>query len=624
MRINIFDMFLGFSLILCASISLLCPSEVTAELPNLLWITSEDNNVQWVGCYGYPNADTPRIDQLANEGFRYTHCFATTPVCGPQRSTWITGVHAVSMGTQPMRSRYLIPHDKIPYTADALRRAGYYCINHNKTDYNIGGRNDQDCWDSTPVNAKGEIDYQALAQHQPFFAIVNLTHSHESSAHGSVDDSHHLPEKVTLAPYHPDLPVIRKNYAKYQDAVRRMDTRVGRNLDAIRDAGLKNKTIVIYNSDHGGVLPRSKRFLLDSGIHCPLIIRIPKNFKSLYPADHPGDTVGRIVSFIDLPKTWLSLAGAKIPDVMQGRIFLGMQQDPPRDFAVAYRDRMDERYDAARAIRDKRYLYIRHMMPYIPRGQYLAYLWRAPTAGAWQAHHQAGKTNAITGRFFRPKPIEELYDTLQDPHSIHNLAANPKYKNVVRTMRHELQEWQLQYFDAGLLPESEMVYRAAKNGITIYEMIRNPQLYPLKRLIDACNCALQPEGDVDIDQLVKMTEDPDSGIRYWGCVGLFRLGMGARGQKQRLKQLLNDPCDEVVAMVAWTLYKLGDQQVARERLRGLLESNSRAALKVANIIDWMDDDPAFYQNALLACQPPLHAPFLTRLKEQSRQRANSQ
>ena len=167
-------------------------------------------------------------------------------------------------------------------------------------------------------------------------------------------------------------------------------------------------------------------------------------------------------------------------------------------------------------------------------------------------------------------------------------------------------------------------YRAAKNGITIYEMVRNPQLYPLKRLIDACNCALQPEGDVDIDQLVKMTDDPDSGIRYWGCVGLFRLGMGARGQKQRLKQLLNDPCDEVIAMVAWTLYNLGDQQTARERLRGLLEFNSRAALKVANIIDWMDDDPAFYQNALLACQPPLHAPFLNRLKEQSRQRANSQ
>ena len=609
---------------LCVSTVLLCTYAVAVEKPNLLWITSEDNNVQWVGCYGHPNADTPRIDQLAQEGFRYTHCFATTPVCGPQRSTWITGVHAVSMGTQPMRSRYRIPHEKIPYTADALRRAGYYCINHNKTDYNIGGRDDQDCWDPTPLNDQGEVDYQILAEHQPFFAIVNLTHSHESSAHGSVEHTQHPPENVTLAPYHPDLPVIRKNYAKYQDAVRRMDTLVGRNLDALRDAGLQKNTIVIYNSDHGGVLPRSKRFLLDSGIHCPLVIRIPPAFQSLYPSDNPGDTVGRIVSFIDLPKTWISLADAAIPDVMQGRIFLGPHQEPSRAFAVAYRDRMDERYDAARAIRDERYLYIRHMMPYVPRGQYLAYLWRAPAAGAWQAHHREGKTNAITGRFFRPKPTEELYDTWHDPHSIHNLAEKPKYQKILAAMRDDLRQWQLQHFDAGLLPESEMVYRAAQNKMTIYEMIRNPQLYPLERLLDASDLALQREADVDLDQLIALLGDADSGIRYWGCVGLFRLGMGSRGQKDLLNQLLKDPSDEVVAMAAWTLYNLGDEQVARDRLRGLLEENSRAALKVANMIDWMDEDPTFYRDALLACQPPLHAPFLSRLKEQSRQRANSQ
>ncbi|MDG2207922.1 MAG: sulfatase-like hydrolase/transferase, partial [Pirellulales bacterium] len=124
-------MILRFLVILCGSIFSLGSSGIAAERPNLLWITSEDNNVQWVGCYSHPNAHTPCIDQLASDGFRYTNCFATSPVCGPQRSTWITGVHAVSMGTHPMRSRYRIPHGKIPYTADVLRRKGYYCINHN-------------------------------------------------------------------------------------------------------------------------------------------------------------------------------------------------------------------------------------------------------------------------------------------------------------------------------------------------------------------------------------------------------------------------------------------------------------------------------------------------------------
>ena len=607
-----------------------CSPALATERPNLLWITSEDNNVQWVGCYGFPNADTPRIDQLAREGFRYTHCFATTPVCGPQRSTWITGVHAVSMGTHPMRSRYPIPHKKIPYTADVLQQAGYFCINHNKTDYNIGGRPDQQCWDPTPLTSGGEVDYKDLAKHQPFFAIVNLTQSHESSAHGSVENTEHPPEKVQLAPYHPDLPVIRKNYAKYQDAVRQMDTAVGRNLDALRAAGLEENTIVIYNSDHGGVLPRSKRFLFDSGIHCPLIVRIPQQYKKWYPADdqknpqQPGSTVDRIVSFIDIPKTWLSLAAVAIPQVMQGKIFLGPHVEPPREFAPAYRGRMDERFDAARAIRDHRYLYIRNLMPYVPRGQYLAYLWRAPAAGAWQEHHQSEKTDAVTGRFFRPRPPEELYDTWEDPHAIHNLADDPHYEELLTKMRSRLRGWQLKHFDAGLLPESEMAHRAEKNDVTIYEMVRNPQLYPLERLLDAADTALQSEADVDLERLVAMLKDPDSGIRYWGCVGLFRLGLGARGQKDLLRALLEDPSDEVVAMAAWTLYNLGDEQNARNRLRGLLEANSRASLKVANIIEWIGEDAEFYRDALLACQPPLHAAYLTRIKEQTRQRTESQ
>ncbi|HJN66064.1 MAG TPA: sulfatase-like hydrolase/transferase, partial [Pirellulales bacterium] len=216
----------------------LLPAATIPERPNILWITSEDNNIQWVGCYGNPNADTPRIDKLAEEGFRYTHCFATTPVCAPQRSTWITGVHAVSTGTHPMRSRYAIPHRQIPYYPDMLHKAGYTCFNHNKTDYNIGGRSDGDCWDATPLNATGNVDFEKLKKDQPFFAVINITESHESRAHGSVEDTKHDPDRVQLAPYHPDLPEIRKNYAKYQDAVRRMDSLVGNVLDALAAAGL--------------------------------------------------------------------------------------------------------------------------------------------------------------------------------------------------------------------------------------------------------------------------------------------------------------------------------------------------------------------------------------------------
>jgi len=150
------------------------------ERPNILWLTSEDNGVNWVGCYGNTHADTPNIDQLAKEGFLYTNCYASVPVCAPQRSTWITGIHAISMGTLPMRSRYPIPHDKIKYYPDYLKDAGYYCSNVKKTDYNIGGRSDGDCWNSS------KLDWNVLKQKQPFFQIINTTSSHESRAFGNV------------------------------------------------------------------------------------------------------------------------------------------------------------------------------------------------------------------------------------------------------------------------------------------------------------------------------------------------------------------------------------------------------------------------------------------------------
>ncbi|MEM9261278.1 MAG: sulfatase-like hydrolase/transferase, partial [Bacteroidota bacterium] len=100
-------------------------AEITHK-PNILWITSEDNSAHWLGCYGNPHANTPNIDQLAREGFQYMHTYANAPVCAPMRSTWITGMLSLSLGTHPMRSFYEIPHDQIRYYPDYLKENGYY------------------------------------------------------------------------------------------------------------------------------------------------------------------------------------------------------------------------------------------------------------------------------------------------------------------------------------------------------------------------------------------------------------------------------------------------------------------------------------------------------------------
>src|SRR5210317_875 len=151
-----------------------------AEKPNILWITSEDNGISWVSCYGGTNAKTPAIDNLAKEGFRYLHCFDNAAVCAPTRSCWITGMYGISNGTQPMRSRNNITHDKIKYYPDLLRKAGYHTSNWTKTDYNIGGRPDKECWDV--LDRKIRFGWRERKPGQPFFAVVNSTSSHESRA----------------------------------------------------------------------------------------------------------------------------------------------------------------------------------------------------------------------------------------------------------------------------------------------------------------------------------------------------------------------------------------------------------------------------------------------------------
>ena len=358
------------------------------ERPNILWLTSEDNSIDWVGAYGNPHAETPNLDQMARDGFLYMNCFANAPVCAPSRSTWITGMLAISNGTYLMRSRYEIPHDRIPYYPDMLRKSGYYVANDQKTDFNIGGRNDSDPWDF-----HGKIKWDELPQKQPFFQVPNHTDSHESRAFKSEEsDVLHDPSDTRLRAYHPDVPSMRKNYAHYHDAMKRMDTKIGRALAKLEELGLAENTIVVYVSDHGGVLPRSKRYLFQSGLHCPLIIRIPEKFKHLYPAEKPGMKVEEIVSFVDMPKTWLSITGAEIPASMQGRVFLGDSAEAPRDYHFAFRGRMDERLESARAITDGRYLYIRSYMPFLPWMQRLEYLWRM---AAWLAVNHGDKAAGL-------------------------------------------------------------------------------------------------------------------------------------------------------------------------------------------------------------------------------------
>ena len=555
--------------------------------PNVLWITGEDMSARWLGCYGNKQIQTPNFDKLAKDGFLYTRCHAHVPVCAPARSGWITGIHPVSMGTVYMRSLNETPSSLIWYP-DALRANGYFAANFTKTDYNtsnrkvggFGGEKDEgsvghfeNTWDSY-----GDSWWQnpKRGPNQPFFQVVNEAGCHESYLHNDQNTNKDVdPATMKLAAYHPDIPSIRMDYARYTVGVMNADKALGRILARLQKDGLADDTIVIFSSDHGGVIGRSKRFLYDSGTHAALIIRIPEKFKHLWPTENPGARIDRLISFLDIPKTWLAITGSAIPKEMQGNVFLGEKQEPPRTNVFMARDRMDEAPDMQRALRDHRYLYIRNYESFRPNGQYLEYLWKAPSMKAWESYHNAGKTDTVTGAFFRPKPVEELFDCESDPDNVKNLANDPAHGQRLANMRDGLKKQQTTTHDCGFLPEGILVQRAKQNQTTIYELIRNPKLYDQQGYMKAADLANFAK-PADLPKLVELLKSSDEGYRYWGVVGCIQLGEQA-ATPEILKEMENliktDAKDErtldVRATAAFYLCRTGHEKDAA--LRSLAE-----------------------------------------------------
>ena len=590
-----------------------------ATRPNILWITCEDASVDWFGCYGNSLQQTPNIDGLAEAGFRYTRCFANLPVCAPMRSTWLTGIHAISMGTHPMRSRYRVGTAEQPLTVypQYLRREGYYCVNSSKTDYNLGGQQDRQHWDRV-----GAVDWQELKNQQPFFQVWNLTQSHESSAHGELDSVHFESSQIRLAAYHPDLPVLRKNYGKYYEAIAKLDRRVGVGLAKLAEQGLDENTIVIFNSDHGGVLPRSKRFLYRSGLHCPLIIRFPKGYQSWWPANRVGASVDDLVSFVDMPRTWLELCGIQPPDSMHGITFLGPNRQP-RQWHFAYRARMDERVDNVRAVTNGRMLYIRNMMPFVPNGQKLRYLWRQQAMQAWAQAYADGRCDEITGRFFRPRVVEELYDISDDPDNIRNLVDDARYRQQLLEAREALRDQQLKFRDTGLLPESMLHRQAGLAHQTVFGFCQSEASYPLERLLELSERALLRDPG-QLPQLASAARADQEGVRFWAAVGCLWLAYDAAmhvddakflpeslgqvemtdEQAEQLKSVLlvlrDDSSPEIRAYAAWALVELGGEsaQSSINELERLLGTPAPARLEILNIIDWMGAPGSRLENTL--------------------------
>jgi uncharacterized sulfatase len=489
-----------------------------------------------------------------------------------------------------MRSQVRLPADMRLYP-QFLREAGYYCSNNNKEDYNVDKPGP--VWDES----SGKAHWKNRAAGQPFFAVFNLAVSHESQIRVRPHTLKHDPAKARLPAYHPDTPEVRHDWAQYYDKITEMDAQFAKRLQELEAAGLKDDTIVFFYGDNGSGMPRSKRWPYNSGLNVPLLIHFPEKYKHLAPKEYqPGGATDRLVGFIDLAPTLLSLMGVKPPAWMQGRAFLGPQEAEPARYLHGFRGRMDERYDLVRSVRNQRYIYIRNYLPHLIYGQHINYMFQTPTTRVWKRLYDEGKLQPPQTFFWEPKPPEELYDLQNDPDEVKNLVNSPQHQAVLQELRQAQREHLLRIRDVGLLSEAEMHRRAA--GTTIYELGHDAAQYPLEQVLALADLAslLKPEA---VPQLKQGLKDSDSAVRYWAALGLLMRGArGVEAGREELRAALKDGSPSVQVIAAQALGQYGDKDdlnLALAVLKELAPPNKNGAyvsMLALNAVEALDKKAA--------------------------------
>ncbi len=522
--------------------------------PNVLWIVSEDNSA-WLGSYGDQLATTPRLDALAADSIRYTRAYSNAPVCAPSRAALITGAYPIAFGTEHMRSNFKIP-EEVRFYPSYLRAAGYYTSNNAKKDYNTIDQ--PDAWD----DSSAEASYRNRADDQPFFHIVNLHVTHESRLHHGSTALNHDPTTVQLAPYHPDTPEVRNDYAVYYDRLEDLDGQIGEILDQLQADGLADNTIVFYYSDHGGAVAGTKRFLTEDGLHVPMFIRVPEQFRDLVGYEATA-TVNRPVSFVDLTATLLRIAGIERPKHMVGTSVLHESDNP---YVFAYGGRMDERRNLVRSVSDGQYRLTRNYLPHRPYGRRLDYLWKAPLMQSWASEYEAGRLNAVQSAFFEPRAAVELYDVRKDPHSVVNLAEQAEFASRLKELSSALTDWQLEQRDAGLIPEAMLTELDQSGLIRDYVLGDN---YLVEEIVQLAQAAGTRDAAM-LDHFLAQLQSGHPVKSYWAATGLLLLGQEAKPALPVIEGALDKVDAWTGVVLAETLVGLESTSLATRYLEAAL------------------------------------------------------
>ncbi|MDF1752494.1 MAG: sulfatase [Verrucomicrobiales bacterium] len=525
-----------FSVIAVAVFSM-APAWSVESRPNFVFIVSEDNSHHYLRHFFEGGSETPAIEALAANGLTFDHAFSNAPVCSVARTTLATSCYGPRIGTQFHRKYQTatLP-DNVRMFHHYLKEAGYYTTNNSKTDYNAAPATG---WDES----SGKASWKKRKPGQPFFHMQSHSESHEGRLHFNEktfesEKTDTDPASVTLADYFPDTPLFRYTHARYLDRMKVIDEIVAKTVADLEKAEVLEDTFVFYFGDHGGVLPRGKGYAYDSGLHVPLVVRIPANYKKLVDGKR-GERVRGFVSFIDFGPTVLNLAGVEGSDGVDGKAFLGagvtMGEVNRRDEAFGYADRFDEKYDLVRSLRKGKYHYLRCYQNWLPDGLQNNYRYKMLAYGEWRDLYKAGKLNAEQSQFFQARPVELLFDVEADPHEVKNLSEDPEHSEKLMELRKRLNETVKSLPDLSFYPESYLAEKVMDNPVQFGQEHKED----IARYVDIANFATSDFETVKagIESALK-SQDPID--RYWGAMVCSSFGKKAESLGQVARKLLTD------------------------------------------------------------------------------------
>lgn len=436
---------------------------------NIIWLVAEDQSPQFFPMYGDSSISLPNLESIAKESIVYDKAFANVPVCAPARSTIILGMYTIATATHNMRTYNSHLHEIEPsiglvgYTPvmpkhtkefpKYLRSEGYYCTNNSKEDYNM--QISDGTWDESSSKAT----WRNRKEGQPFFSVFNFMECHESGIWRFGKDSLFVdPKGIPVPPYFPDNDIIRHDLAVNYSNLKRIDDKIGTIINQLKEDGLYDDSYIFFYGDHGGPFPRHKRVLYDTGLEVPFFVKLPKDLMQDKGQTRNDD----IISFIDLAPTVLSIAGIEKPDQMQGKAFLGSYIGPKDEYIYASSDRFDAIYDKSRAIRSKKYKYIRNYHPELPYAIPVEYREQMPMMKEWRRLDSIGALSGSSALWMRKnKDPEEFYDLEVDPFELNNIINEANKKSVIDAHRSALDAWLEKCDDQGKFDERELISKWA-------------------------------------------------------------------------------------------------------------------------------------------------------------------